>query len=50
MATTPEIEAEIIRLFSAERWRRGTIAKQLGLHHSVVTRVLAANAVTFARQ
>lgn len=50
MGTTPEIEAEIIRLFSAEGWRRGTIAKQLGLHHSVVTRVLAANAVTFARQ
>lgn len=42
MAITPEIEAEIIRLFHAEGWRMGTIATQLGLHHSTVSRVLAA--------
>jgi transposase len=40
MSITPEIEAEITRLFFAEHWRRGTIAHQLGLHHSTVDRVL----------
>lgn len=37
----PEREAEILRLFHAEKWPIGTIAKQLGLHHSTVRRVLA---------
>lgn len=34
-------EAEVLRLFHAERWRVGTIARQLGLHHSTVRRVLS---------
>jgi transposase len=34
-------EAEILRLYHAEKWRVGTIASQLGVHHSVVRRVLA---------
>jgi transposase len=34
-------EATILRLYHAERWRVGTIAAQLGLHHSTVRRVLA---------
>ena len=34
-------EAEILRLHHAEKWRAGTIATQLGLHHSTVRRVLA---------
>jgi transposase len=34
-------EAEILRLHHAESWRVGTIATQLGLHHSTVRRVLA---------
>lgn len=34
-------EAAILRLYHAERWRVGTIAAQLGLHHSTVRRVLA---------
>lgn len=38
--TTPENEAEILRLHHAERWPPGTIARQLGLHHSTVRRVL----------
>lgn len=38
-----ETEAEVLRLFHAEGWRRNTIAKQLGLHHSAVARVLARN-------
>jgi transposase len=36
----PKLEAEILRLYHAEKWRVGTIAQQLGVHHSVVRRVL----------
>jgi len=36
----PEVEAEILRLFHAEKWPIGTIATQLRVHHSVVRRVL----------
>lgn len=38
--TTPELEAEIVRLHYAEHWRVGTIATQLGIHPDVVRRVL----------
>jgi len=38
---SPQVEAEILRLYHAEKWRVGTIARQLGIHHSVVRRVLA---------
>ena len=34
-------ESEILRLFHAEKWRVGTIATQLGYHHSTVRRVLS---------
>ncbi len=34
-------EAEILRLHHAEKWPAGTIATQLGLHHSTVRRVLS---------
>ena len=37
----PETEAEILRLYHAEHWKVGTIATQLGLHHTTVRRVLA---------
>ena len=40
-----ETEAEVLRLFNAEGWLRNTIAKQLGLHHSAVARVLARNGI-----
>ena len=40
MKTTPEVEAEIVRLHYAEHWRVGTIAAQLALHADVVRRVL----------
>jgi transposase len=43
MAISAEVEAEIIRLFHAEHWRRGTIARQLGLHVCVVDRILTKN-------
>lgn len=33
-------EAEVLRLFHAEKWRIGTIARYLGLHHTTVRRVL----------
>ena len=35
-----ELEAEILRLFQVEKWKKGTIASSLSLHHSVVERVL----------
>jgi transposase len=35
-----EVEAQILRLFHVEKWRPGTIARELHLHHSAVTRVL----------
>jgi transposase len=35
-----ETEAEIIRLYHGEKWPIGTIATQLGLHHTTVQRVL----------
>lgn len=35
-----EVEAEIVRLFHAEKWPIGTIAAQLSLHHTTVQRVL----------
>lgn len=40
-----EREAEILRLHYAERWRVGTIARQLGVHHTTVQRVLAQSGV-----
>lgn len=40
MTIDPEQEANILRLHLAEHWRAGTIAKQLGVHHTTVERVL----------
>ena len=36
-----ESEAEIVRLYHGEKWPIGTIAMQLGLHHTTVQRRLA---------
>ncbi len=41
MAIPPELEAKILRYFHVEKWRVGTIARQLGIHHSTVDRVLS---------
>lgn len=41
MAIPPETTAQILRLYHAEKWRCGTIARQLAVHHSTVRRVLA---------
>src|SRR5438034_8641914 len=38
---TPERTAEILRLYHAEKWKPGTIARQIGVHHTTVRRVLA---------
>lgn len=35
-----ELEAHILRLFHAERWPTGTIAREVGVHHTTVRRVL----------
>jgi transposase len=37
----PRLAAEIRRLAAVEGWRRGTIARHLGVHHSTVGRALA---------
>jgi hypothetical protein len=37
----PDIEAQILRYYHAERWPIGTIAKQLRVHRDTVCRVLA---------
>ena len=40
-----EKEAEVLRLFHTEKWPIGTIATQLGLHHTTVQRVLKQTGV-----
>jgi len=40
MSISDEQEAQILRYFHAEKWKIGTIAKQLGIHHLTVRRVL----------
>lgn len=42
MTISNDIEAKILRYFHVEKWRVGTIARQLHVHHSVVKRMLAA--------
>jgi transposase len=40
LTISPETEAQILRYYHAERWRIGTIATQLCVHHGTVLRVL----------
>jgi transposase len=40
LAIPPELEAQILRYYHVEKWRAGTIARQLGVHHGTVDRVL----------
>jgi transposase len=44
-----ELEAKVLRLYQAERWRIGTIARELGLHHTTVRRVLTQAGLPEAR-
>ena len=41
MAIPPELKAQILRFYHAEKWSIGTIARQLKVHHDTVSRVLA---------
>lgn len=41
MAISPELQAQILRYHHVEKWRAGTIARQLGIHHHTVHGVLA---------
>ena len=41
MTISIELRTHILRLYQAEHWRVGTIARQLHLHRDTVTRVLA---------
>ena len=41
----PACEAEILRLYHVEKWKPGTIARQLRVHHDVVARVLSNDGV-----
>jgi transposase len=41
MTIDKETESKILRYHFVEQWRVGTIATQLGIHHSVVDRVLS---------
>ena len=49
MAIDDKTRAEILRLYYAEKWKIGTIARQLRVHHSTVDRVLAAAGVPRGR-
>jgi transposase len=41
MTISNELEAKILRHYHVEKWKVGTIARQLTVHHSVVKRVLS---------
>jgi transposase len=41
LAISQELEAKILRYFHVEKWLVGTIAQQLGVHHTTVDRVLS---------
>ena len=45
MAISDATQAEILRLFHAEKWLVGTIARQLGVHHTTVVRALESAGV-----
>jgi transposase len=40
MSLSKEKEAKIVRYYHVEKWKIGTIARQFGIHHSTVRRVL----------
>ena len=40
MTLIPDLEAQILRYYHVEKWRIGTIARQLNVHHGSVERVL----------
>ena len=50
MAINEELKAQILRYHFVEHWRVGTIAFQLGIHHSTVERVLGEAGVERERR
>ena len=50
MAISDELRAQILRYHFVERWRVGTIATQLRVHHYTVERVLSEAGVQRERQ
>jgi len=49
MTVSKESESEILRLFHVEKWKRGTIARQLNIHHGAVERVLLKDGISIER-
>lgn len=45
MSVSSELEAQILRYYHVEKWRIGTIARQLHVHHGTVQRVLLRTGV-----
>lgn len=45
-----ELEAEILRLYHAEHWPIGTVARQLHVHHATVRRVLTQAGIPAVQQ
>ena len=43
MTIAPDLIAQTLRLHAVEKWRVGTIARQLHVHRDSVRRVLAVN-------
>jgi transposase len=50
MAIAPELRAQILRLYQVERWRVGTIARQLQVHRDTVRSVLNQDCVMRPQQ
>ena len=44
MTIPPDLEAQILRYHHVEKWRAGTIARQLRVHYDTVLRVLRGGA------
>lgn len=49
MTISTELEAKILRYYHVERWRIGTISRQLHVHHSTIKRVLSQSGITYSR-
>lgn len=45
MTISQELKANILRYHHVEKWRVGTIASQLGVHHTTVKRVLSETGI-----
>ena len=48
MTIAPDLAAQIVRLHTVEKWRVGTIARQLHVHRDAVRRVLGGGSVALA--